>query len=32
MQKDGMSDFKELWKEAKDEQTRNDTGNNSFGW
>ena len=28
----GMNDFKELWEEAKDEQTRNDTSNNTFGW
>ena len=28
----GMSDFKELWEEAKDEQARNNTSNNSFGW
>lgn len=28
----GMNDFKELWKEAKDEQAGNNTSNNTFGW
>jgi hypothetical protein len=30
----GMSDFKQLWEEAKleDEQTGNSTGNNTFSW
>lgn len=29
-----MNDFKELWEEAKkeDEQNRNGTSNNTFGW
>lgn len=29
-----MNDFKELWEEAKkeDEQNRNSTSNNTFGW
>ena len=30
--KNGINDFKELWEEAKNDETRNDTGNNSFGW
>lgn len=30
--KSGIDDFKELWKEAQNEQTGNNTGNNSFGW
>ena len=32
--KGSFSDFKELWKEAKqkDEQTGNNANNNSFGW
>lgn len=30
--KSGMDDFKELWKEAQNEQTGNNTNNNSFGW
>lgn len=30
--KSGIDDFKELWKEAQNEQAGNDTGNNSFGW
>ena len=32
--KGGMNDFKELWEEARkeDEQNRNSTSNNSFGW
>ncbi len=31
---DGINDFKELWEEAKqeDEQSRNSTSNNAFGW
>lgn len=30
----GMNDFKQLWEEAKqeDEQARNSTSNNTFGW
>lgn len=30
----GINDFKELWEEARqeDEQNRNSTGNNTFGW
>ena len=30
----GMSDFKQLWEEARleDEQTGNSTGNNTFSW
>lgn len=28
----GMNDFKELWEEAQNEHTGNDTSNNSFGW
>lgn len=30
--KSGIDDFKELWKEAQNEQTGNNTGNNSFSW
>lgn len=30
--KGGMNDFKELMKEAQDEQSRNNTSNNSFSW
>lgn len=30
--KGGMNDFKELMKEAQNEQTGNNTSNNSFGW
>ena len=32
--KSGIDDFKELWEEAKkeDEQSRNSTSNNTFGW
>lgn len=30
--KSGMNDFKELMKEAQDEQSRDDSSNNSFGW
>ena len=30
--KSGMNDFKELWKEAQNEQTGNNTSNNSFSW
>lgn len=28
----GMNDFKELWEEAQNEQTGNNTSNNTFGW
>lgn len=30
--KNGISDFKELWEEAGNEQTGDNTSNNSFGW
>lgn len=30
--KNGIDDFKELWEEANNEQTGNNTGNNTFGW
>lgn len=32
--KGGIYDFQELWEEAKeeDEQTRNNSNNNTFGW
>lgn len=30
--KGGMNDFKELWEEARYEQTGNNTSNNAFGW
>ncbi len=31
--KDGMNDFKELMKEAKEyDERRNNTSNNAFGW
>lgn len=28
----GINDFKELWEEAKNDQTGNNTSNNTFGW
>ena len=28
----GMNDFKEIMEEAKNEQTRDNTSNNTFGW
>lgn len=30
--KNGINDFKELWEEAKNDQTGNNTSNNTFGW
>lgn len=30
--KGGINDFKELMEEARNEQRRNNTSNNSFGW
>ena len=30
--KNGMNDFKELWEEAQNEQTGNNSSNNSFSW
>lgn len=30
--KNGINDFKELWEEAKNDEARNDTSNNTFGW
>mgnify|MGYP001151246072 CR=1 FL=1 len=32
IKKNGMNDFKELWEEANNEQNRNNTSNNAFGW
>lgn len=31
-QKSGFDDFIDMWKEAKDEEERNDTDNNTFSW
>ena len=28
----GINDFKELWEEAKNDETGNDTSNNTFSW
>ena len=30
--KNGINDFKELWEEAKNDQTGNNTSNNTFAW
>ena len=30
--KNGIDDFKELWEEAKNDETGNNTSNNTFSW